>query len=62
MSAITYLIIVSIISGRRIDGRCRLDALEVPQQARMRLLEIGERGCRPGGMVLKALPVPETLA
>ena len=45
MSGIAYLIIVSIISGRRIDGRCRLDALVVPQQARMRLLEIGKRGC-----------------
>ena len=32
---------------------------EVQQQAHMRLLEIGDRGCRPGGMVLKALPVPE---
>ena len=59
MSAITYLINVSIISGLRIDGRCLLDALVVPQQARMRLLEIGERGCRPGGRVLKALPLPE---
>ena len=42
MSAITYLIIVIIVSGRRIDCLCRLDALVVPQQARMRLLEIGE--------------------
>ena len=59
MSAITYLIIVIIVSGRRIDCWCRLDALVVPQQARMRLLEVGERGCRLGGMVLKAVPVPE---
>jgi hypothetical protein len=58
MSAVTHLISV-IVSSRRIDGRCRLDALIVSHQACMRLLEIGERGCRPGGMVLKALPEPE---
>ena len=43
----------------RIDGRRRLDALVFPQQARMRLLEVGERGCQPGGVVFKALPLPE---
>ena len=59
MGAIACLIIVRIVSAHHIDGRCSLDALVVPQQARMRLLEIGERGCRPGGMVLKALPVTE---
>ena len=45
MSDIAYLIVVRIVSGHRIDGRCSLDALVVPQQARMRLLEIGKRGC-----------------
>ena len=58
MSTIGYHVIVVIIRVYRIDGRRRLDALVFPQQARMRLLEIGERVCQPG-MVLKALPVPE---
>ena len=63
MSGITYRVIIFILSGvRRMGGRHRLEALVVPQQARMRLLEVSERGCQPDGVVFKALALLEPVA
>ena len=36
MSDIAYLIVVRIVSGHRIDGRCSLDALVVPSTETVR--------------------------
>ena len=61
MIGITYLVVIVIALGR-ICGQRSLDALVVLQQARMRLLEVDERGCQPGGVVFKALALPEPVA
>ena len=59
MSTIRYHVIVVVIIRVYRVGRRRLDALVFLQQARMRLIKVGERGCQPGGVVFKALPLPE---
>ena len=51
-SGVAYLVVIVVGRVRRIFGRYRLDALVILQQARMRLLEVDERGGRPGDVVL----------
>ena len=60
MSGRLRLVVVIIIGG--IGGRRPLDALVVLEQARMCVLEVDERGCHPGGVVVKALILTEPVA
>ena len=48
-------LVVVIIGDGGIGGRRPLDALVVLEQARMCVLEVDERGCHPGGVVVEAI-------
>ena len=63
MSGRTHLVIIIIgIGNDCIGGRRPLDALVVLEQTRMRVLEVDERSCQPGGVVVKALTLTEPVA
>ena len=56
------LLVVVIIGIGGVGGRRPLDALVVLEQARMCVLEVDERGCHLGGVVVKALTLTEPVA
>ena len=61
MSGMALLVVV-IIGVGGVGGRRPLDALVVLEQARMCVLEVDERGCHPGGVVVEALILTEPVA
>ena len=63
MSGRAHLVV--IIGNGGISVRRPLDALVVLEQTRMCALEVDERGCHPGGVVVKAIlrePVAQVCA
>ena len=61
MSGRALLVVVIIGVGGIGDWR-PLDAVVVLEQARMCVLEVDERGCHPGGVVVEALILTEPVA
>ena len=61
MSGRALLVVVTMGVGC-VGGRRPLDALVVLEQARMCVLEVDERGCHPGGVVVQALTLTEPVA
>ena len=60
MSGRALLVVIIGVGG--IGDWRPLDALVVLEQARMCVLEVDERGCHPGGVVVEALILTEPVA